>query len=61
MSFSDLMPFALSSNQELAQRVSRENGTTAESQLGSSILLMEKFRLILKNHPWERCLYFTIY
>ena len=50
MSFSDLMLFALSSNQELAQRVSREMGLP----LGKSTVrqfLMEKFRLILKNQP----------
>ncbi len=48
MSFSDLMLFALSSNQELAQRVSREMGLLLESQRFVNFL-MEKFRLILKN------------
>ena len=48
MSFSDLMLFALSSNQELAQRVSREMGLPLGSQRFVNFL-MEKFRLILKN------------
>ena len=48
MSFSDLMLFALSSNQELAQRVSHEMDYRLESQRFVNFL-MEKFRLILKN------------
>ena len=60
MSFSDLKLFALSSNQELAQRVAQEIGTTAwESQLFVNFL-MEKFRLTSKNQSVERCLYLAI-
>ena len=49
MSFSDLMLFALSSNQELAQRVSREMGLPLGESQRFVNFLMEKFRLILKN------------
>ena len=43
MSFSDLMLFALSSNQELAQRVSREMGLLKLESQRFVNFLMEKF------------------
>ncbi len=49
MSFSDLMLFALSSNQELAQRVSLVKWDYRLESQRFVNFLMEKFRLILKN------------